>query len=712
MYIKNISLRNYRNFFATKLFFKKDCVNTIVGENSSGKTNVFEAMRLIIDDTLPYYKRFLSTSDFNRNLEDPFGHWVIISLELDDIGGEEESQILCQLNTTIDGGGTGRVTYIYRPQYVIRKMLYEISSIDDFDERKLKFQEIKNNSSISKISYEAIVLYQGCCDFTDDSDYRDVVGDFVNLKFPNPENEEKYKLGNRQRGYFLQEHIGCTYARALRDVVSELKNNRFNPFQKLLEFISKDMKNDELLSENIIDINKKISSITEVKNLSNGILQSINTAVGSTFSPNLNISSELPSDIKDLVNGLQLRAGDSLDDGYVSDLSEMSLGGANLIYLALKLYEYEEGISQRLLANFLIIEEPESHIHTHIQKSLFSNLSNKKTQVFISTHSTHISSVSKVSSTNILIKTKNGTESCFPSNGLEQPLVDKIERFLDAIRTDILFAKSVILIEGDAEEILIPHIVRNAFGVSLDELGVSLVSVRGTGFELLASLFNEKRVRKNCAILTDNDVCLYEKEKPDYLSDREYEKALASQKKGIDRSKSLTLFTENNTYVSAYYTQYTFEIDLALSGAAPYMLKIAEESYKKEAFLEPYREAFKSDDPEKIGSYALKLANKLKKGWFAMMLSSEIDSSFPVPEALCMALGFTSKFNFPMFIRILKHRMNYLSDDSVKNIINDIFGSIDNIPQEELDTVKHIFYNEYPSDPLTILMQEQDRNGR
>lgn len=60
----------------------------------------------------------------------------------------------------------------------------------------------------------------------------------------------------------------------------------------------------------------------------------------------------------------------------------MSLGGANLIYLALKLYEYEEGISKNLLANFLIIEEPEAHIHTHIQKSLFSNLKNNKTQVF------------------------------------------------------------------------------------------------------------------------------------------------------------------------------------------------------------------------------------------------------------------------------------------------------------------------------------------
>lgn len=50
-----------------------------------------------------------------------------------------------------------------------------------------------------------------------------------------------------------------------------------------------------------------------------------------------------------------------------------------------------------------------------------------------------------------------------PSSGLDEPTINKIERFLDAIRTDILFAKNVILIEGDAEEILIPHLVKKLF---------------------------------------------------------------------------------------------------------------------------------------------------------------------------------------------------------------------------------------------------------
>ncbi|HCD4404186.1 TPA: ATP-dependent endonuclease, partial [Klebsiella pneumoniae] len=135
-------------------------------------------------------------------------------------------------------------------------------------------------------------------------------------------------------------------------------------------------------------------------------------------------------------------------------------------------------------------------------------------------------SVSNISTTNVLVKNGLETISCSPSNGLEKERINRIERFLDAIRTDILFAKNVILIEGDAEEILIPHLVKNSFGITLDELGISLISVRGTGFELLSSLFHSDRIKKKCAILTDDDINLYGDNKPDYLSQDDYNKAV------------------------------------------------------------------------------------------------------------------------------------------------------------------------------------------
>jgi len=51
MHISKLSLINYRNFANTKLLFKKG-INTIIGENGSGKTNLFRAIRLLLDDNM------------------------------------------------------------------------------------------------------------------------------------------------------------------------------------------------------------------------------------------------------------------------------------------------------------------------------------------------------------------------------------------------------------------------------------------------------------------------------------------------------------------------------------------------------------------------------------------------------------------------------------------------------------------------------------
>ena len=46
MYISKVSLVNYRNFENSFFLFNKG-INTIIGENASGKTNLFRAIRLI-----------------------------------------------------------------------------------------------------------------------------------------------------------------------------------------------------------------------------------------------------------------------------------------------------------------------------------------------------------------------------------------------------------------------------------------------------------------------------------------------------------------------------------------------------------------------------------------------------------------------------------------------------------------------------------------
>ncbi|MBW4968630.1 ATP-dependent endonuclease, partial [Pseudoalteromonas sp. CR1] len=61
------------------------------------------------------------------------------------------------------------------------------------------------------------------------------------------------------------------------------------------------------------------------------------------------------------------------------------------------------------------------------------------------------------------------------------------------------------MVEGDAEQILIPQMFKKVFGISLDEIGISLVNIGSTGFKNVARLFHKDRIQKNCAILTDLD---------------------------------------------------------------------------------------------------------------------------------------------------------------------------------------------------------------
>jgi len=63
---------------------------------------------------------------------------------------------------------------------------------------------------------------------------------------------------------------------------------------------------------------------------------------------------------------------------------------------------------------------------------------------------------------NVNILARNGTtcEAYQPTVGLTDTQIRNVQRYLDAVRSNLLFAKSVLLVEGDAEEILIPLLVK------------------------------------------------------------------------------------------------------------------------------------------------------------------------------------------------------------------------------------------------------------
>lgn len=543
MHISKLSIRNYRNFKNVSLSFTEG-VNTIIGENGSGKTNLFHAIRILIDESMPRVTRFYE-SDFNRSIGNWLGHWIIIQLEFSDLDSSEEAQSIAMHKVgSLDEFDSSKGTYtVYvRPRIDFRRSLYDLSENPDKTEDDL----IKILTSISLNDYETVFTGKGNVDFSDDDNYLQYIGDFDSITFPNPDEEQTDVYGIKMYGISIPNEFACTFAKALRDVEAELRSYRDNPLLNLLRDKEKniDITKKSQIEKQVEELNKNISSLEEIKMVSSGITQTVKDAVGETYAPNVNIKSELPEEMESLLQALKLWVGDPDEEGHEGRLWELSLGGANLIYLSLKLLEFEKVKKENKIANFILIEEPEAHIHTHIQKTLFQKLNKQNTQVFISTHSTHISSVCKISSMNILGREKQKAEVYNPSTNLEKDDITRLERSLDASRSNLLFAKGIILVEGDAEQILIPELVKSILGVSLDELGISLINIGSTGFKNIAVLFHDDRVRRKCSILTDNDISI-SKLSDDPTKDTEYEKNCRnSEISGKERKINLDKFAK------------------------------------------------------------------------------------------------------------------------------------------------------------------------
>lgn len=639
MYISKVSLVNYRNFENSFFLFNKG-INTIIGENASGKTNLFRAIRLILDDNLLSSAYKLNENDFNRNLSNWKGKWIIISLEFSEISADEAIQALfVHGGGNVEGDITERATYnlFFRPKPQIRKLLSELKAGD-----KNNLEEILDKITID--DYETFFTGKSTVNFNDKNVQRELMGDFEKVEFNFDIDESKF--GSRiPHQLSISKEVSFTFIKALRDVVSDFQDNRKNPLLTLFKSKSEDIKKKDFssISGQVEELNQSIEKLEDIQEITDNISNTIKEAVGTTYSPSsLSIKSNVPSDVEKLFQSLKLFIGEPEED-YEGGVHELSLGGANLIFLTLKLLEYKYRKEKDKIANFLLIEEPEAHIHTHIQKALFDKIDYPDTQIIYSTHSTHISEVANISNMNIISRFRNYSEVYQPFVGLSEDQIVKIQRFLDAIRCNLLFAKSVILVEGDAEEIIIPIMVKKTLGVSLDELGISLINVRSTGFENLAQLFHNHRIKKKCAIITDLDASIT----------GENTKAA---KIGISRKEKLEALKKKSKWIKAFYASHTFEIDFLQAGNFDEILLTISEVYVDKKAIKQSKEDIKSGDIKKYGKRILTMANNMGKGWYAILLSNQITPSTHIPSYILEAILFAkSEFSKELLSQILTY---------------------------------------------------------
>ena len=189
------------------------------------------------------------------------------------------------------------------------------------------------------------------------------------------------------------------------------------------------------------------------------------------------------------------------------DTNTSGLGAANLLFMAteLLLLQSEETPGLRLA----LVEELEAHLHPQAQLRLIRYLEEESTrgQYILTTHSTTMGSSIPLESL-IICKGDRVFPMASEYTELQQKDYDFLYRFLDGTKANLFFARGVLLVEGDAENLLIPTIAR-IIDRPLHRYGVSIVNVGSTAFSHFVKIFHRKDSNLmgiKVALITDMDV--------------------------------------------------------------------------------------------------------------------------------------------------------------------------------------------------------------
>lgn len=352
---------------------------------------------------------------------------------------------------------------------------------------------------------------------------------------------------------FARQAARYTYLPPLRDAQADLRPGRSNRLVKLLESIARDPADREAVESVVVEANKQIREIGAVRRAQESVQERLNQMTGAGYGQKTDLAFSEPR-FDRIAAALRALIGTELP----LEMFESGLGFTNLLYMAVLLAGLAEEPDADLHA--LLIEEPEAHLHPQLQDLLMRYLegaAGTSIQVIATTHSPNFASSAGVERVTALAHAEgtNAPVSRSPADfGLTEDELHYLFRFLDVTKAALLFARRVALVEGTAEQLLLPALAEQ-LGRPLADAGVAVINVGGVAFGPFVKLFGPDKLPSRCAVISDGD--------PPATADDEAGRA---EEDPALSGTAQRLLEQQNENVRVFLSKRTLEWDLAEAG--------------------------------------------------------------------------------------------------------------------------------------------------
>lgn len=439
MKLSKVLLNNYRNFSNAEINFNEKTL--IIGANDVGKTNLIDALRLLLDKSLsendiePADEDFCAFADCNA---------FEIILVFDEV---KEDCVLAKLGPYIHDD----TNELYLGYFATR----------DIAGGQKKY-EIKAGPSVELL------------DNLSGRNYLKV----LNLK---------YVGASRNIDNFLK-----TQKNKLLEV---LKSTRTDEQSQI------DTDYMEQVRILMSEVQEQIDGLSYIKSAGTRLNTTLSKLAEHHLSQEVKLGIDVPTS-KDLFKKVQLLSyvnDQSIQLGGDGRKNQAFIA----LWSALNELQKVEGHVEEV--SIFCIEEPEAHLHPHQQRKLSEYLvRDLDTQVILTSHSPFIATEFDPFSIVRLFSTLDKS-TIAASGGVSKGLAEKVEGLefrSNVISSEVYFSDCVLLVEGSSEVIFYKALA-NQLNIDLDKLNVSILSVEGVGFKRYIELFEKLNIP--WLVRTDND---------------------------------------------------------------------------------------------------------------------------------------------------------------------------------------------------------------